>query len=272
MRDSVPGAVCILLPVLNEVAHVELLWGRIAAAMGRRAFSVCFVDDGSRDGTLDLLHALQGAEPDRVHVISRVKKQRGSQRGSALHTAMLWGLRDPNFRVFIEMDGDLSHRPEELQRGIALIDSGECDVAIASKYLLESRVTNRPLGRTAVSFICNLAVRALIAPSIRDYSNGFRFYNREAAMAIARTRIRYGSPIYLTEAMAVWLACGYRVGEFPTIYVGRNEGLSKLRKRDLLKAGIAVFEISARYHLGFASTIDSRAVESAQTPSDAEIS
>lgn len=244
------GRVCILLPVLNEVAHVRILWDRIAAVMSQRPFSVCFVDDGSGDGTLDELRALQRSD-SRVHLITRVKTQRGSQRGSALLAAMRWALQDERHEVLVEIDGDLSHQPEELPIGLALIDSDACDVAIASKYLPGSRVKHRPMGRRAVSFACNLAVRTLLARSVSDYSNGYRFYNRRAALVLSRTRIRYSSPIYLSEVMAIWLAAGLRIREFPSVYVGRNEGLSKLRKRDLVKAGLAVFEIAVRYRIGF---------------------
>jgi hypothetical protein len=70
---------------------------------------------------------------------------------------------------------------------------------------------------------------------------------------ISGTKIRYTSPIYLSEVLAIWLRGGLAVREVSTTYIGRNEGLSKLRMTDLVKAAIAVFEISVRYHLtGFA--------------------
>jgi dolichol-phosphate mannosyltransferase len=254
-----PAPVCILLPVLNEVEHVQALWTRIVSAMGVRPFHVCFVDDGSRDGTVEMLRRLERAD-SRVHLIARTKRHRGSQRGSALHTAMLWGLQSAEHAVFVEMDGDLSHRPEELPSGLSEIDSGRSDVAIASKYLGASRVTNRPVGRRVVSFVCNLIVRALLSTSVHDYSNGYRFYSRKAAALLAETEIRYGSPIYLSEAMAIWLASGLRVSEFPTLYEGRHEGISKLRKRDLAKAAIAVFEIALRYRVGFSAKRRERSV------------
>jgi dolichol-phosphate mannosyltransferase len=162
---------------------------------------------------------------------------------------LLWGLENTGCEIFVEMDGDLSHRPEELPEGIGLLERGECDLAIASKYLAGSRVTNRPWGRLAVSRVCSLAVGAVIARRVRDYSNGYRFYTRAAAEAVASHEIRYASPIYLTEVLALWLAGGFRLREFPTLYIGRNEGVSKLRFVDLLKASLAVFEVSLRYHV-----------------------
>jgi hypothetical protein len=112
-----------------------------------------------------------------------------------------------------------------------------------------SRVTNRPWGRLAVSRVCSLAVGAVIAPRVRDYSNGYRFYTRALAEAVAAHEIRYASPIYLTEVLALWLAGGSRIQEFSTTYIGRNEGVSKLRFVDLFKASLAVFEVSLRYHV-----------------------
>src|SRR5687768_2858412 len=105
-----PQHVCILLPVLNERANAPALWDRICEVMGSRPFRVCWVDDGSTDGTRDWLLALFEREPDRTHVILRQKRSRGSQRGSALLVAMQWGLSDPSHAYFVEMDGDLSHQ------------------------------------------------------------------------------------------------------------------------------------------------------------------
>src|SRR5262249_48317802 len=151
--------------------------------------------------------------------------------------------------------GDLSHRPEEIAQGLALLEGGNADIVIASKYLPGSRVSDRPIGRKIVSQVCNFAVRLLISNRISDYSNGFRFYTRDAAELIAETRIVYANPIYLTEVMGIWLSHGMRVREFPSHYVGRSEGLSKLRFIDLIKASIAIFEVASRLHItGFKKT------------------
>jgi hypothetical protein len=59
----------------------------------------------------------------------------------------------------------------------------------------------------------------------------------------------------LTEVLALWLHRKLRVHEFPSTYIGRNEGVSKLRFIDLFKASVAIFEVSSRYRVrGFGRT------------------
>ena len=243
------SGVFILLPILNERDNIGPLLDQIEKALAGRPYTIGVLDDGSTDGTVSYLEERLRRPGCRVHLTCRKKRLRSSQRGGALLTLLEWGLENTRHEIFIEMDGDLSHRPEELSDGIRRIAAGAADVAIASKYVPGGRVVNRPLGRRLVSRVCSSAVSALISWRIRDYSNGYRFYNRAAAELVTRHKIRYGSPIYLSEVLALWLRNGLRVTEFPTTYIGRQEGLSKLRIADLVKAVIAIFEISSRYHI-----------------------
>jgi len=245
-----PGErVFISLPVLNEVENILPLLDGIDRSLAGQPYLVCVIDDGSRDGTVELLQQRESAATDTLHVIYRTKTRRGSQRGGALLTCLEWGLEHTDCDVFVEMDGDLSHRPEELLPAVEVVRSGVCDVVVASKFVPGSRITNRPVGRRLVSRACSAAVWLLLSRGVKDYSNGFRFYTRAAASLLAETKIRYTSPIYLSEALAIWLRAGLRVREVSTTYVGRNEGISKLRVIDLVKAALAVFEISVRYHV-----------------------
>lgn len=243
------AGVLIVVPVLNEAGNVEPLLDGIHRELTGVPHTVCLIDDGSIDGTVEMIRARMQAPDHRLHLIQRIKRQRGSQRGSALLAGLRWGLEHTEHTVFVEMDGDGSHRPEELPAGIEMVGSGRADVVIASKFVSGGREVNRTAGRRMVSRICSVAVRTLIASRVIDYSNGYRFYTREAAGLAAPYRFRYGSPIYLTELLALWLRARLRVREFPTLYVGRHEGLSKLRLIDLMKAGLAVFEIALRYHV-----------------------
>jgi dolichol-phosphate mannosyltransferase len=241
--------VFISLPVLNEIENIESLLDRIDSSLTGYDYLVCVLDDGSRDGTREYLRWRLSETPDRLHVIERTKTQHGSQRGGALYVALEWGLDNTDCEFFVEMDGDLSHRPEELPAALERLATSDADVVVASKFVTGSEVTNRPLGRRLVSQLCSMAVHVFLSRDVRDYSNGYRFYTRDAAETIRRTRIRYTSPIYLSEVLAIWVRAGQRIVEIPTTYVGRGEGLSKLRLTDLIKAAIAVLEISLRYHL-----------------------
>jgi glycosyltransferase involved in cell wall biosynthesis/uncharacterized membrane protein YbhN (UPF0104 family) len=251
------GRIFLLLPMLNEADNVRNLLARIRDCLKGRDYTVCVVDDGSKDGTREVLEADLKAGFKDLKLIYRTKTWHGSQRGGALYAALLAGLEDRSVSVFIEMDGDLSHRPEELPMGLSLIERGVADIAIASKYAAGGKISDRPLARRLVSRICNYAVRGLITHRVADYSNGYRFYGRDAAEVLAFTKMRYASPIYLTEAMAIWLDRRLLIREFPSHYVGRNEGISKLRVLDLVKASLAIFEIAWRYHFsGFAVRAD----------------
>jgi dolichol-phosphate mannosyltransferase len=241
--------VFIELPVLNEIENIAELLDRIDTALAGTPYVVCVVDDGSRDGTREYLRERRDRTPETLAVIERTKTQHGSQRGGALYAALEYGLERTDCDVFVEIDGDLSHRPEELPAALAALDEGSADIVIASKFVEGSEVINRPVGRELVSVVCSWAVHIFLSRSVQDYSNGYRFYTRRAAELIAQTRIRYTSPIYLSEVLAIWLRAGLRVREIPTVYVGRGDGLSKLRLVDLAKASLAVLEISLRYHV-----------------------
>jgi dolichol-phosphate mannosyltransferase len=242
------ASVLIILPVLNEVTNIVPLLERIHQELDSIHYTVCVIDDGSKDGTIEILHDIQYNQRFPIHLIERRKTGYGSQRGSALRVGMEWGLAETNHQVFVEMDGDLSHRPEDLKAGIRLVELEGYDVAIASKFVPGSQVIQRTTGRNLVSLICSIAVRIVINSQIKDYSNGYRFYTRRSAELLTQYQIKNGSPIYLSEVLAIWLRNRLRIVEFPFTYVGRNEGLSKLRFTDLLKAAIAVFEIGWRYH------------------------
>lgn len=242
-------ATWIVIPTLNEAENIIHLLNRIRSAMHGLPYYLCIVDDGSRDGTSDRVLAFKRSDNSvPTHIIQRRKGHFGSQRGVAVWTGLQYGFRHSNCNVFVEMDADLSHRPEELRMGIDAIRVSGYNVAIASKYQPTSQVLGRPRGRRALSRVANTIVRALISRQVGDYSNGYRFYDRECVAMICGHRLRYGSPIYLSEVLALLMAHRMRICEFPSTYVGRGEGLSKLRPIDLIKAGIAVIDIATRFH------------------------
>jgi len=243
------GVTWVVLPTVNEVASIVHMIERVSQALAEEPHELCIVDDDSTDGTVENVMAYRDAHPEaRIRLIQRRKEHWGSQRGAAVLSGLKAGLEGPA-DVFVEMDADLSHLPEELKVGLNLVRSGRTDVAIASKYLPGSSVLRRPWSRRLISRVANLWVRTFLRWRVSDYSNGYRFYSRAAARKLCGEPIRFGSPIYLSEGLARLMSAGMRVAEFPSTYVGRDEGLSKLRPIDLVKAAIAIFPIALRFHL-----------------------
>ena len=237
------------MPILNEIENIEALVNGVFGILQGYDYLLLIVDDGSTDGTLEYLQRMVADSQGRLAIVRHTKRYRGCQRGAALLAGLEWALKNGDFEIFIEMDGDLSHRVEELPDGIQAIAEDRGDVVVASKYVPGSAITGRSLGRTIVSLICNFAVRTAIEWKLRDFSNGYRFYNRRAAELVPHFVIRYGSPIYLTEVMAIWMKQRLKIVEIPSHYVGRNEGFSKVRFIDYVKACIAVLETAFRFHV-----------------------
>jgi len=243
------SGVLINVPILNEVRCIRALTERIVAQMAGVEHTLLYVDDGSTDGTLDVITELREGMPS-VKVLHRVKTRAGCQRGGALFDGMVWGLQNTKHDVFVEMDGDLSHLPEELPLGLSLMQRPDVDLVIGSKYLESSITQEREFSRQALSKVMNFVVRIMMQKEISDYSNGYRFYSRAVAEAVGRRKIKYTSPIYLSEVLAIVLTDGFQVAEYSSTYVGRIQGTSKVKLADVFEGGLALLDISYRYHLG----------------------
>ena len=243
------SGVAICVPVLNERESIGALWGRIAIALEGRDWTVVFVDDGSTDGTLAWLEAKHADDP-RCAFLRRTKNGPGCQRGAATRAGLEWLLAHTTHGVFVDLDCDGSQRPEELPAGIERVEQGGRDVVIASKYVQGARVLGRSALRRLGSRTYNVMLRALLVSRIRDYSNSYRFYTRAAAELLLRYPASYTTPVYLIEMMAIWLANGLRIEEFPTLYADRVGGSSKVSLADPLRGFAGAWDVGRRYRRG----------------------
>lgn len=239
--------ICVLIPVLNEISCIEQLTQAVLQNMEGEQFDLLFIDDGSKDGTLEYIEKKSDTD-HRIKLMSRIKSGRGCKRGKALIDGLHYSLLNEKYDIFIEMDGDFSHNPSDLVRGIELIRNGN-DVVIASKYLAGSDVVKRSYARNIISFINSAIFRVFIGGGISDYSNGYRFYNRKAAEQLTSYKIENDGPLYLGEVLAIWLKNKLRIAEFPSVYLARDNGQSKVIVSDVLRSGLASFKIIYSYRL-----------------------
>jgi len=239
----------ICIPVLNERDGLSVLLDEIERVLAGARYTVCIVDDGSRDGTRELVEARSKTD-GRIVLVRRTKTKPGCRRGGASRAGLGWLLDNTAHRFFSDVDADGANRPCELLSAAAIAEAEGADVVIASKYVPGSVVEGRPLSRRAGSRAYNTMLRALIRPEVRDYSNSYRLYRREAALLLGRYAPTYDTPAYLIEMLAIWLAHDLRVVEMPTEYIERRAGASKVVWGDALRGIPAALHVALRYRTG----------------------
>jgi dolichol-phosphate mannosyltransferase len=240
-------SVGISIPVLNERDQIVPFLTDVITVLDQANYTICLVDHGSNDGTLDLIQQFM-AKNARIKLIKAEKKHYGCQRGAATRLGLEFLVEQTMHPVFVDLDADGSQRPAELINGIRQVSDLDYDVAIASKYVFGSKVIGRPLSRRFISIFYNLLARFLFDKRIRDYSNSYRFYTREAATYLLTAEAKYTSPVYLLEMLVKWIEHYFKIIEIPTIYIERNSGRSKVKVVDLIKGFLGTLDLALWFY------------------------
>ncbi|MBQ5806915.1 MAG: glycosyltransferase, partial [Tidjanibacter sp.] len=138
----------IIIPTYNERENIEAMVAKVFSLPGE--FSLLIVDDGSPDGTADIVRRLMTTHPDRLFMIERSGKL---GLGTAYLAGFRWGL-EKGFDYIFEMDCDFSHNPDDLLRLAAALDEG-ADVVVGSRYVKGVNVVDWPLGRLLLSYFAS---------------------------------------------------------------------------------------------------------------------
>jgi undecaprenyl-phosphate 4-deoxy-4-formamido-L-arabinose transferase len=158
-------AVSVVVTVFNERATLEPLYDRTVAALGDRGFELLFVDDGSADGSWDVLAGLHARDP-RVRAI-RFRRNFGQ------HPAMHAGLSRARGDVIVTMDGDLQNQPEDIGRLVAAVEGG-ADVASGRRAARRDS-----WARTLPSRLINGMLRRFTGVAISDFGCAFNAYRAD---------------------------------------------------------------------------------------------
>ena len=204
------------------------------------AYDLLIVDDGSPDGTAELVREEQQCFDGRLHLLERSGKL---GLGSAYIAGFKFALERGYDRIF-EMDCDFSHNPDDLVRLDAMLD--ELDVAIGSRYSVGVNVVNWPLGRLLMSYFASKYVRLVTRMPVADATAGFVGYRREVLESIDLDRVAMNGYGFQIEMKYTAWRLGFSVGEVSIIFVDRVEGTSKMSSGIFGEAFFGVLKLPFR--------------------------
>ena len=228
----------IIIPTYNEKENVVKM---IRCLMAKpEAYDLLIVDDGSPDGTAELVREEQQRFGDRLHLLERSGKL---GLGSAYIAGFKFALERGYDRIF-EMDCDFSHNPDDLVRLDAMLE--ERDVAIGSRYSVGVNVVNWPLGRLLMSYFASKYVRLVTRMPVADATAGFVGYRREVLEAIDLDRVAMNGYGFQIEMKYTAWRLGFSVGEVSIIFVDRVEGTSKMSSGIFGEAFFGVLKLPFR--------------------------
>ena len=211
----------VIIPTYNEVENAEKIVRAVFALP--EGFEILIIDDGSPDGTADVIKNLQTEFPERLHLLERQGKL---GLGTAYLTGFKWALERGYDYVF-EMDADFSHAPTDLPRLLAACTGG-ADLAIGSRYCNGVSVVNWPIGRILISYFASVYVRKVLGFKIYDSTAGFLCYSRKVLETINLDAVQMKGYGFQIEMKYTAHKLGFRIAEVPVIFVNRREGTSKM--------------------------------------------
>jgi len=226
----------VIIPTYNEIENIEKMLNTVLALPG--GYEVLIVDDGSPDGTADVVRKLMDVHGGRIHLEERTGKL---GLGTAYIHGFKWALAREYAHVF-EMDCDFSHNPEDLPRLLEACENG-ADVSIGSRYVQGVNVVNWPMSRVLLSYFASVYVRFITGMPIQDATAGFKCYTRETLAAIDFSKIHFVGYAFQIEMKFTAWRKGLVVKEVPVIFTDRTEGTSKMSSGIIKEAIFGVMKL-----------------------------
>ncbi|MBT8335810.1 MAG: polyprenol monophosphomannose synthase [Gemmatimonadetes bacterium] len=228
--------VLVVIPTYDERENLPRIVPAVLDVDDR--IDILVVDDNSPDGTGAVADDLAAAYSPRVHVLHREGKE---GLGRAYLAGFAWAL-ERDYGWVVEMDADLSHRPEDLPKLLAA--AVDHPVVVGSRYV-EGRVTvvNWPISRLIISLFGSWYARTITRLPIRDTTGGFNCFRREVLEALDFERIESNGYAFQIELKLRAWRKGFALVEVPIVFTERDTGESKMSKRIVREAVWKVWKL-----------------------------
>ena len=212
----------VIIPTYNEKENIEQIIRTVLALNG--GFEVLVIDDGSPDGTADIVKSLIPDSGNRLHILERSGKQ---GLGTAYLLGFNWALEHGYDYVF-EMDADFSHDPNDLLRLYKACAEEGADLAVGSRYCNGVSVVDWPIGRIIMSYFASAYVRTVLGMKVYDTTAGFVCYSRKVLETIKLDQVKMKGYGFQIEMKYTAWKLGFKVKEVPIIFTNRQKGTSKM--------------------------------------------
>lgn len=221
----------LIIPTYNEKENVAQILKAVFEL--QQGFHVLIIDDGSPDGTADIVKNLFASYPGQLFLEERVDKL---GLGTAYIHGFKWAM-DRGYRFIFEMDCDFSHNPKDLDKLYSACKTGGADVAVGSRYTKGGKVENWPWSRVSLSKGASVYTRMITWMPVKDPTAGFVCYKKGVLEAINFDQIEFvGYAFQIEMKFAAW-KLGFRIKEVPITFIDRQYGISKMNK-GIVKEGI----------------------------------
>ena len=227
---------CLIIPTFCEEKNIIALKLALNNNLAKSSYFTCFVDDSPNNLTKDKINSL--FEKKNTKVLRRKK----NDRCAAVKHGLVWCYKNIKSNFFIEMDADLSHRPEDIKKNLHLILSGNHNLLIFSKYLKKSKHSGREINRIFISFIISKICSILFSNAIKDYSNAFRVYDKKAISILMQKKITFIAPIENLNIL-LYLQDKINIKEIASNYKDRTEGSSVINIKQYLKFSLLFMKL-----------------------------
>ena len=229
----------VIIPTYNERENVARMTDMVVSLVGD--FDLLYVDDGSPDGTADIIREKIKEYGSRVHLIERSGKL---GLGTAYIAGFKWALANGYDQIF-EMDCDFSHNPFDLLRLSARLEN-DSDVIVGSRYVKGMNVVNWPLSRILISYGASLYVRVVTGMPVADSTAGFVGYRRSVLERIDLDKVEMVGYGFQIEMKYTAWKLGFRLREESIIFTDRELGTSKMSSSIFGEAFFGVLKLPFR--------------------------